>query len=328
MKSIYFWVSSLALLIPLTSDATFVLQNGALREVESVATLSVEEHYTLAVKAYEEANYVEAAKQFNILSLNFPGSNLGKEGLFFLGVSQYNNGDYEFANESFSNYLKCQSQPKHFEEAIGYKFTIAEAFRHGAKRHFFGTKQLPKWATGNTLALKIYDEVICSLPCHEYAAQSLYAKGYMLWEGQEWREAIDTYQMLIRRFPKHEYAPLAYLNINRVYLEQCLCEFQNPDLLALAQINTRKFARDFPKDERISDAEADIQAIKEVYARGLYETGQFYERTSSPSASVIYYQCAIDQFPDTHIAALCRKRLSVLNPKSEAELNSDPLCSS
>lgn len=326
MKGIYVCLSSLLLLVSMPGEATFVLQNGTIREAESIATLSAEEHYALAVKAYEEANYLEAAKQFSIISLNFPSSSLGKEGLFFLGISQYNNGDYEFANESFSNYLKCQSQPKHFEEAIGYKFTIAEAFRNGAKRHFFGTKQLPKWATGDTLALKIYDEVICSLPCHEYACQSLYAKAYMLWQSQEWRESVDTYQMLIRRFPKHEYAPLAYLNINRVYLEQCLCEFQNPDLLALAQINTRKFARDFPKDERVSEAENDIRGIKEVYARGLYETGQFYERTSSPKASVIYYQCAIDQFPDTHIAELCRKRLSVLNPTAEAP--SDPVCAS
>ena len=97
-------------------------------------------------------------------------------------------------------------------------------------------------------------------------------------------------------------APLAYLCINRVYVEQSLSEFQNPDLLALAQINYRKFARDFPKEERLAEAEADIHAIKEIYARGLYDTGQFYERVSKPKASVIYYLNAIKQFPDTHVA--------------------------
>lgn len=295
-------------------EGAFILQNGKLKNAEKIATLSVEEHFRKGCEAFDQKDYKEALKQFVIVTTNFQKSSYYHDSLFLLGVSEYYIGDFESANESFSKYLKGSGQPKHFEEVIGYKFAIAEEFRGGARCHFLGTKQLPKWASGNTLALQIYDEIICSLPSHEYAALSLYSKAYMLWKDREWKESIEAFQMLIRRFPKHELTPISYLCINKVYLEQCETEFQNPDLLALAEINLRKFKLAFPKEEKLKEAESDIKAIKEVYAMGLYETGLFYERISKKEASVIYYLNAIKQFPDTNIAELCRKRLAVIKP--------------
>lgn len=294
-------------------DAAFTIKNGAFKNVEEVPTLSVDEHYALGKESLEQCDYEESVRQFTIVVSNFPGFSNFSESHYYLGIAYFNLTEYDFANDSFTNYLKSTNQPKFFEEALGYKYKIAEKFREGAKRRFFGTKQMPKWGSGRSLALKIYDEVIYSLPCHNYAALSLFAKAVMFWEDNEWRESVESLQTLIRRFPKHELAPEAYLGINRVYLEQSRREFQNPDLIVLAQINLRKFAKDFPKDERVAQAEANVQAIKEVYASGLYGTGRYYERTSKPGASIIYYQSAIKQFPDTKTAERCRLRLIELN---------------
>ena len=57
------------------------------------------------------------------------------------------------------------------------------------------------------------------------------------------------------------------------------------------------------------EAENSVLEIKEVYAKGLYDTGQFYERIEEPRASLIYYQNAIRQFPETTVAKLCEQRL-------------------
>lgn len=192
---------------------------------------------------------------------------------------------------------------------MAYKFNIANRLKDGAKRRFFNSKRFPKWRCGDSLALKIYDEIIETIPCHDFAAQSLFAKGYMLWQKQDYDESIDAYQCLIRRFPKHELTPMGYIAINRVFLEQCRLEFQNPDLLQLAQINLKRFKQEFPRDENLHIAEEDVQAIKECYADGLYKTGAFYEKTCKPKAALIYYQNAIDQFPDTYVAEKCRFRI-------------------
>lgn len=293
-------------------DAAFTIQNGKLVNVESAATMSPEEHFKAGYKAIEEGDWKEAQVNFSALTYNYPNSSYGQEGNYYLGIAWFRMREFDFANEAFSKYLKVKSNPKFFKEAILYKFDIAEEFRNGAPRRFFGTKQLPKWACGKSMALDIYDEVIGAMPSNEIAARALYAKGTMLWELKDYRASIDAFQMLIKRFPKYELAPEAYLDIGKIYRAQSRLEFQNPDILAFAQINLRRFKQDFPKEERLAEAENDVLQVKEIYAKGLYDTGQFYERVGQPLAAVLYYHNAIEQFPETSVAQRCQERLNCL----------------
>jgi outer membrane protein assembly factor BamD (BamD/ComL family) len=291
------------------AEAAYVLKGGRLVNAEDVAVYPVEKHYELGITAYNDCDWEEAAKNFRAIIYSFPNSSYALDSYFFLGVSDYYMDDLDFANESLTQYLKLQNNPKYFEQTIEYKFAIAERFRCGARKHFLGTNKLPKWASGRSLGLKIYDEVIAALPAHDLAARALYSKGLLLWEDDCYRESIDSFQTLIRRFPKHELAPEAYIAIADVYVEQSISEFQNPDLLALAGINYRKFAQDFPRDERLKVVEERVQWMKESYAQGLYEIGRFYERKDKPCASAIYYKKAIKDYPDTTVAECARTRL-------------------
>jgi len=293
-------------------QAGIVIKDGWFYDADEVATMSAEEHFTAGMRAFEKGRWQDAAKQFNIVAINFSTTPHGQESSYYLGICYFQTEEYDLANDAFNNYLKEKNNPVYFQEVIEYKYEIANRFSHGAKRRFFGTRKLPKWASGESMALDIYDEVVAALPCHDISAHALYAKGCLLWKIKDFRSSIEAYQNLIRRFPKHDLAPESYLIITRIYLDQCKYEFQNPDLLALAEINVRRFRQDFPGEERLVQAESDVLKIKETYARGLFDTGQFYERTSHPQASVIYYKSAIEEFPETSVAELCRKRLSAL----------------
>lgn len=305
---------------PLPSlHAEYVICDGKLVNKKDAPKYSAEKHYDLGCKDYNKGRYKDATYHFNVIVKNFPQESFYNDSQFFLGVCHFYDEEYDAANESFSEYIQCQNNPCYFEEAIGYKLQIAECFRMGAKKRFFGARGLPKWATARTLACEIYSEVISSMPCHEYAAFALWGKANLHWIDRDFKESVDAFQILIRRFPKHELAPEAYLCINQVYLDQARYEFQNPDLLVLAEINSRKFARAFPKDERLDESCQNVQAIREFYARGLFETGQFYERKEKPLASGIYYRSAIAQFPDTSYANCCRYRLSVIAPLCDFE---------
>lgn len=302
-------------------EAAYTLKDGCLVNSKEVATLSVQEHFDLGAQALDACDWNEALCQFTIVSCSFPSTPYGQEALFYIGISYYYLEEYDMANEAFSQYLKASSNPRLFQEAVEYKYSIAECFKNGAKRRFFGTKKLPKWASGTSMALTIYDEVIAAVPCNNIAAHALVSKGYLLWTIQDYRQAVDSFQMVIRRFPKHELAPECYLYISQVYLEQSRVEFQNPDLLAFAQINLRKFQQDFPREERLCEAEENVHQIKEIYACGLYDTGRFYERTCKWRAAIIYYHNAIHQFPDTSVAQLCKERILCLDPTSTIPYN-------
>ncbi len=294
------------------AEGAFKLRNGKLIDADVVATLPVQEHFNRGIEAINQENWKEAARQFKVITLTFPDTPYGADSYYYLGVAEYNLDEFDFANEAFTAYLKAKNNPKFFQEAIEYKFAIADRLGAGSKKRFLGTKKLPKWASGTSLALEIYDEVITALPCHDLAARALYSKGSLLWNQKQYKRSIEAFQMIIKRFPKHELAPESYVTIAKIYLEQSRTEFQNPDVLEFAQINLTRFRHDFPRDERISEVEGDVLAVKEIYANGLYETGLFYERIDKPKASLIYYQNAIKRFPETMVAIKCIERLEVL----------------
>ena len=295
-------------------DAGYVFRNGSLINDKYAASMSYLDHYSLACRAYTACDWSEAHRNFYIVANSFDQCPQASDALFYLGICYFNMNEFDMANDALDAYLSSSNNPQYFELAFAYKFAIAEQFRCGAKRRFCGTRKLPKWACGRELAAKIYNEVIISLPSHDLAVSALYSKGWLLWEDSDYKGAVESFQTLVRRFPRNELTPECYILINYVYLEQAEYEFQNPDILALAEINTQRFIRAFPKEDRIAQAERLYQCIKEVYAKGLYDIGVFYEKTCKITAAVIYYQNTIARFPDTQVAAAAVQRLYILRP--------------
>ena len=169
----------------------------------------------------------------------------------------------------------------HFQDAIQYKFAIAEKLANGSKTRLLGTKHMPKWGSGRTLSVKVYDEVVAALPSNDLAARALFSKACILWDHKEYRPAIENFQLVIKRFPKHELVPESYVSISKIFVEQSFNEFQNPDILTFTEINLRRFKLDFPREERIAEVEKDIATIKEYYAQGLYDRARLRKDRSA-----------------------------------------------
>lgn len=313
MKKIPIYLMVMSLLA--TSTTTYAVslskkQNRVLLESHR----PVEYYHETGMEAYQQQNWQKAIYHFSTVVCEFPTYSKTAEDYYYLGVSYYYSGDYENANNAFNNYLQFNANPEFFQESFQYKYSIAEEFRGGYGKRVFSATYLPRWVSGFEEALDIYDEVVGAMPSSELAINSLFYKGCLLWKMGDYRGAIDSFQLLIRRFPKHELIPQAYLNITKVYLDEGRIEFQNPDFIALAEVNVKKFEQDFPRDERVEEGKREVRRIKEVYAKGLFETGQFYERKCKPRAAVIYYENAIRNFPEANISLCCRRRLSRIAP--------------
>ena len=270
------------------------------------------EHFNRAVIAYNASNWKTSADEFEKITRFFPGSTEASKSYFYLGVSFFELKEYDFANWAFSSYLETASLPEHFQETLQYKFFIAENLK-SAKRRPFTVRYLPKCVTGESMAIEIYDEIIAIAPTHDLAVESLYAKANLLKCMRDYRQSIETYEILIRKFPMHELTPVCYLDISETFYLLSKLEFQNPDILELTEVNNQKFADSFPRDDRVALAEQYADYIKEVYARGLCNVGLFYERTKHPEAAAIYYQTAIEQYPQTKVASYCRCLLNKLD---------------
>lgn len=277
--------------------------------------ISAQEYYSKIQEALNKKNWKDLLLYSNRLQKYYFKTSFGLEALYFQGVAYFNTKDFELANEKFSSYLQQELQPKYFDEIMQYKFAIAEKFFQGEKKHLFGLKKMPKWGSGRDASLKIFEEIINTLPSDEMAMRSLFAKGKILESYNDYRESIETYQTLIRRFPKSELSIESYISIGGVYLKQCHPKRQDLNLIGLAEVNAKRFEEAFPNEKRVEEVKKYICQMKEIYAKGLYEIGQFYERTGKPNASIIYYSKIVDNFPDTPSAKFSQKRLLKLEKK-------------
>lgn len=304
---------------PILSHAAYTVKDGKLIAMHEMATLSVQEHYSLAKEAMEGGDWFELIRQSQVVVKNFPETPFAQDCYFYLGVAYFNLQELDFASRNFSLYLKKNTSPKFFEKAIEYKYLIAEQFGEGAKRRLLGQEALPKWLPSRLEAIAIYDEVVMALPQHDLAVKSLFGKANILFKEDEFSESIEAYQTLLRRFPKHPLACDSYIAITKVYHKQAQKEYPDPDYLDLAALNIKKFKMDFPGNPKTAESEAVFQEMLEVYAKELYKTAQFYERTKKPSASVIYYSKILTKYPSTKIAMQSQDRLEKLKGKVDAK---------
>lgn len=285
-----------------------------------IEILSVQEYYSLILESYQNKNWNKVITQASVLLEEYPTTVFAQDVFFYLAVSYFEMEEYEKANYYFSSYLKKQMTPKFFEEAFAYKFKIAEKYRTGTKKTLFGLKALPQWIPARQDALDIYEEVISTLPNHELAVQSLFAKAELLARGNDYKASIETYQNLTQQFPKHFLAIRSYVEIGKVYLKQAQKEYPDQDLLELAVINLRRISASFPGDEAIYEVENILLQMQEVYAENLYEIALFYHRKNKPNAAYLYYKRILTAYPATLIAKKAEKKMAYLHLKTEEKL--------
>lgn len=304
-------------ILTLTSNLCALIKSKPEFASKKDADIYLQTHYNLGSKYYNNKQWSSAANEFEKIIYFFKGDESISEAYYFLGISYFEMHEYEWANNAFSDYLKNALHPHYFDDTLSYKFYIAEYYKCGKKKRVFGASYSPKWSSGYDIALSAYDEIIMSVPNQEIAARSLYSKGELLHSMGEFRDSIEAYQTLIRRFPRHELTPDSYVKIAQAYCEMARLDFQNPDILALAELNARKFRDDFPREERVEIVDGYVLRIKEMYAKGLCDIGLLYQRMGKPHAAAIYFRSSIEEFPDTFIADFCRKRLSTLDCDAE-----------
>src|SRR5580704_11534098 len=106
----------LILALPFSAHATYIFKNGKLIKSEEAPTMTVQEHYSAAMDAYQKQNWEELVHQSLIVVKNFPASPFAQEAYFYLGVGYFSLDEFEYANRFLTTYLKKQATPKFFEE--------------------------------------------------------------------------------------------------------------------------------------------------------------------------------------------------------------------
>ena len=125
-----------------------------------------------------------------------------------------------------------------------------------------------------------------------YLAESYYKDGqYLL--------AASEYDRYVSYYPQDERRP-------EIEFQSAMCYYNLSPRYKLDQSQTRKaierfrlFNNRYPDHEKVQEAAARIDELREKLAHKSYEAAQFYVRTEQYRAATIYLDRTIDQYPES-----------------------------
>jgi outer membrane protein assembly factor BamD (BamD/ComL family) len=270
---------------------------------------SAHEHYDLGYQLFLKKEWGGALPHFFSIIHHFEDSDFYADALYCAAVCRYFQGELDLANKYFSDYLSAAGNLRHYEKALEFKFHIAEYYASGRKKHFLARKFLPTTLGTLDETIRIYDEVIAALSNKELAVRALYGKASILHRQKKYDESVEVLKTLTHRYEVHELSEQAFLKISEIYLERAYREAQNPDLIALAELNVRSFHDHFPSSPKIKEVEDNLSRMQELFAESLFKTAEFYVRKAKPMAAQIYLKELVARYPNTESAQRGRDKI-------------------
>ncbi|WP_348663604.1 tetratricopeptide repeat protein [Chlamydia vaughanii] len=289
--------------------------SGKLSPQKFVPKHSPEEYLAEGIRNLESQSYRKAILCFGMITHHFPEDPLYAQALYLMGVCYFNKDQPDLADKAFSAYMQLPNA-EYSEELFEMKYAIAQSFAKGKRKRVFLLEGFPKLVNADDDALRIYDEILTAFPNKDLGAHALYLRGNLLTIKKELPEAIKTFKKLTLQFPQHSLSPQSFVRLSEIYLSQAQKEPHNAQYLNLAKINEEAMQKQHPNHPLNSAVSANVHAMCEHYASGLYMTGRFYEKKKKPSAATIYYTTAIDNYPDSSLVAKCMKRLDRISKHS------------
>lgn len=92
--------------------------------IETV-NLSAEERLTVALKYYENEDYLDAIKEFEAILLQFPASGINDDATYYLGMSRFKREEYILAAYEFSKLIKNMPTSEFLSQS---QFMLAESY--------------------------------------------------------------------------------------------------------------------------------------------------------------------------------------------------------
>ncbi|MEQ8525570.1 outer membrane protein assembly factor BamD [Gracilimonas sp.] len=133
----------------------------------------------------------------------------------------------------------------------------------------------------------------------EYGQDAQYYLAESYYKDRQYLLAASEYDRYVSYFPQDERRP-------EIEFKSAMCFYKLSPRYKLDQAQTRKaidrfrlFNNRYPDHERVQEAAARIDELREKLAHKSYEAARFYVRTEQYRAATIYLDKTIDQYPES-----------------------------
>lgn len=224
-------------------------------------------------------------------------------------------GKPEKAFDAFQDFIDNYKGSSAFTDAVRHQYEIAQSGQSGeSKGRVFGI--VPRKVQQSSL-LEWYADIISNAPYTEYAPLSQFAIAQIYEDKGDDALAIQAYQALVDKYPKHPKAAEAQYQIGAI--GRSAVEEGSQDL---AKIRSARGAMEdvlvaYQDSERASEARAALERFDAVEAEKLLKVGKFYEKQKKYRSAAVYYR-KVAASTGTPSATEAQQRLDAILAKAPA----------
>lgn len=222
------------------------------------ANLGPEERLAVAIKLYENEDYLDAIKEFEAILLQFPASGINDDAIYYLGMSRFNRGEYILGAYEFSRLIKSMPTSEYLTKS---QFMLAECYYKLSPNFALDQKYSKK-------AIQEYQAFIDFFPLDEKVSeaeakiselnQKLAKKEFetgRIYEKMEYTTAaIFYYDNVMQIYHDTEFAPLAHYNKINILLSK--------NRLSEALESSKIFIQNYPNNSRAGDVQRIISNLE------------------------------------------------------------------
>ncbi len=218
---------------------------------------TAEQYFHYAKKLFDDEDYFEAANEFTVITLRYPGSTVADSAQYYLGESHFKMKEYLIAAAEFekliNNMKRSQLIPlAQYKLALSYYMLsprpeLDQEYTRRAIREFqIFIEDYPTHPLKDD-ALKKIAELRAKLALKEFKNAEIYRKMH------EYKAALIYYDQVLTDYYDTEWADDAQFGKIRVYLEI-------PDYTAVKK-EIEKFKEQFPNSPLMKKVESYLQKI-------------------------------------------------------------------
>lgn len=283
-----------------------------------------EESFTDLQANFQNKNWNKIITSSPLVLKEYPESIFSKDVLFFTAVAYFHIDDPGVSNDYLTKFLEKDGSSRYFEEALKYKYFIAEKFENGYYGHLWGVQALPRIESMWQEAYLLYDEVITTLPRSDVAAKALFRKSCMYLKDDKFEDSIEGFSSVIRRFSNNALAQDAYVQIMKVYKQQIKVQYLDPKCYEFALLNKKRFELAYPSSPLKVQMEEEELDIIDLYAEDIYKSALYFDKKKKIESAKMYLQSLVAKYPKSRYASLAVQKIAAYNLQNFKQLRQYP----
>ena len=265
--------------------------------------------YKHALKYFEEDKFKEAYEEFKKLLINYPDAKEAAEAQYYLARCLEK---FDKPYDAFLEYQKLiDSYPnsQRINEVVEREYNIGEYFLNREHKEWLG---LSLYDFVEHPSIQIFGGIVHKVPYSEYAPRAQYKLGMILFQLGRYEESREAFQKVIDSYSDSEWATPAKYQLALATSRAFPGADYDSSYLQEATSRLDEFIKEHPEANISSEAEDQLEILRNKEARKIFDTGQFYENQDQYNSGVIYYKKVVKNYPDSDYYDLAVERIEEL----------------